>query len=136
MFADVEWRGKMGFVGRGEAQATVVLDAPEAVGGEGGGFRPKELLLAGLAGCTAMDVISILRKMRCEPGGLRVEVDADESAGHPKVFTAFHIKYIVRGDVPADKLDKAIELSQERYCAVTAMFRSFAPVTYEVVVEG
>ena len=133
MLAEVEWRGKMGFVGRGETQAMVALDAPEAVGGEGGGFRPKELLLAGLAGCTAMDVISILRKMRCEPEGLRVEVSAEESAEHPKVFTSFHITYHVSGEVPEEKLEKAISLSQERYCAVAAMFRSFAPVTHEVV---
>ena len=133
MLAEVEWRGKMGFVGRGETQAMVALDAPEAVGGEGGGFRPKELLLAGLAGCTAMDVISILRKMRCEPEGLRVEVSAEESAEHPKVFTSFHITYPVSGEVPEEKLEKAISLSQERYCAVAAMFRSFAPVTHEVV---
>ena len=136
MFASVEWQGKMGFIGQGETDTTVALDAPVAVGGDGKGFRPKELLLSGLAGCTAMDVISILQKMRCEPDAFRVEVSAGESAEHPKVFTSFHITYIVRGDVPADKLEKAIGLSQERYCAVTAMFRSFAPVTHEVVVEG
>ncbi len=136
MFASVEWRGKMEFVGRGAADASVALDAPEAVGGEGKGFRPKELLLNGLAGCTAMDVISILRKMRCEPEAFRVEVTAEESEAHPKVFTAFHITYRVRGEVPAEKLEKAIDLSQERYCGVTAMFRSFATVTHEVVVEG
>lgn len=135
MFANVEWKGKMGFVGRGGADATLALDAPAAVGGEGNGFRPKELLLNGLAGCTAMDVISILRKMRCEPNAFRVEVDAEESTEHPKVFTSFHIKYIVSGEVPADKLEKAIELSQERYCGVTAMFRSFASVSHEVVME-
>lgn len=135
MHAAVEWQGKMHFVGTGDNPVSVDLDAPPAVGGESNGFRPKELLLTGLAGCTAMDVISILRKMRCEPEAFRVEVSAEESEEHPKVFTAFHLRYIVRGEVPEEKLTKAIELSQERYCGVTAMYRSFAPVTYEVVRE-
>ncbi|HEX9801791.1 MAG TPA: OsmC family protein [Gammaproteobacteria bacterium] len=136
MFASVEWQGRMGFVGKGETPATVALDAPSAVGGDGAGFRPKELLLNALAGCTGMDVISILAKMRCEPAAFRVEVRAEESDEHPKVFTAFHITYFIKGDIPAEKLEKAINLSQERYCGVTAMFRSFATVTHEVVVEG
>jgi putative redox protein len=135
MQASVEWQGKMAFSGSGDSGASVALDAPAAVGGEGNGFRPKELLLTGLAGCTAMDVVSILRKMQCEPKGFRVEVTAQESEEHPKVFTAFHIKYVVEGEVPADKLEKAINLSQDRYCGVTAMYRSFAPVTHEVVME-
>jgi len=136
MHASVEWQGKMAFSGLGSTATTVALDAPAAVGGEGNGFRPKELMLNALAGCTAMDVISILRKMKVEPEAFRVEVTASESEEHPKVFTAFHIKYIVRGEVPSDKLEKAINLSQERYCGVTAMYRSFAPVTHEVVIEG
>jgi len=135
MRAGVEWQGKMRFVGMGASDATVVMDAPPAVGGESGGFRPKELLLEGLAGCTAMDVLSILRKMRCEPEAFRIEVSAEETTEHPRVFSAFHIKYIVSGDIPADKLEKAIELSQERYCGVTAMFRQFATVSHEYVIE-
>ncbi len=129
------WQGGMRFEGQGESDASVVMDAPPVVGGEGKGFRPKELLLAGLAGCTAMDVISILRKMRSEPAKFRVEVAAGETEEHPKVLSSFHIKYIVSNDVPDDKLLKAIDLSQERYCGVTSMYRSFAPVTHEVVRE-
>jgi len=135
MYASVEWQGQMRFVGKGETDATVVLDAPVAAGGEAGGLRPKELLLSGLAGCTAMDVIAILRKMRCEPESFRVEVTAEVSREHPRVFTAFHLTYFVNGDVPEDKLEKAIKLSQERYCGVTAMFRHFAMVSHEVVRE-
>lgn len=133
MQAEVEWQGKMHFVGRGSNDTRVLLDAPPAVGGENNGMRPKELLLHGLAGCTAMDVISILRKMRIEPETFRVVVSAEESEEHPKVFTAFHITYTVGGDVPQEKLEKAISLSQDRYCGVTAMYRSFATVTHEVV---
>jgi putative redox protein len=135
MHASVEWEGKMAFSSKGDNGTSVALDAPAAVGGEGNGFRPKELLLTGLAGCTAMDVISILRKMKCEPATFRVEVTAEESAEHPKVFTAFHLTYHISGEVPVDKLEKAITLSQDRYCGVTAMYRSFAPVIHEVVIE-
>ncbi len=136
MYASVEWQGKMAFSGKAEGETTVALDAPPAVGGEGNGFRPKELLLNGLAGCTAMDVIAILRKMKCEPEAFRVEVTATETEEHPKVFTAFHLKYIVRGAVPVEKLEKAINLSQERYCGVTVMYRSFAEVTHEYLIES
>jgi len=135
MQVNVEWQGKMHFVGKGSSEATVAMDAPQAVGGDDNGFRPKELLLNGLAGCTAMDVISILRKMRCEPEAFRIEVSAEETSEHPKVLTAFHITYFIKGDVPVDKLEKAINLSQERYCGVTTMFRQFATVTHEYIYE-
>ncbi len=135
MEASVVWQGKMAFSGKAMGETTVALDAPAAVGGEGNGFRPKELMLNALAGCTAMDVISILRKMRTEPEAFRVEVSATETEEHPKVFTAFHIKYIVSGDVPQANLEKAVSLSQERYCGVTVMYRSFAEVTHEIIRE-
>jgi len=135
MRARVEWQGKMRFVGEGPGENEVVMDAPGAVGGENDGFRPKALLLNGLAGCTAMDVLSILRKMRCEPEAFRVEVSAEETEEHPKVFTAFHLTYYIKGEVPVEKLEKAINLSQERYCGVTEMFRHFASVSHEYVYE-
>ncbi|MGM0593352.1 MAG: OsmC family protein [Pseudomonadota bacterium] len=132
MQTEVEWQGKMHFVGKGSNDTTVALDAPPAVGGEDNGMRPKELLLQGLAGCTGMDVISILHKMRLEPTVFRVSVSAEMTEEHPKVFSAFHITYTVGGDIPEEKLEKAINLSQDRYCGVTHMYRSFATVTHEV----
>lgn len=131
----VTWQGKMAFVGEDDAGHRIKMDAPPAVGGESDGFRPKQLLLDALGGCTSMDVISILKKMKITPESFRVEVSATESEEHPKGFTDFHIKYIVRGDVPEAKLNKAINLSQERYCGVTDMFKSFAPITHEVIWE-
>ncbi len=131
----VTWQGEMAFVGKDGLGNSIKMDAPAAVGGSDDGFRPKHLLLEALAGCTSMDVISILKKMKVTPDSFRVEVDAGESDEHPKVFTDFHIKYIVRGEVPEAKLNKAIDLSQERYCGVTAMFNSFAPITHEVIFD-
>lgn len=133
MQSEVEWQGKMHFIGRGSNGTMVSLDAPPAVGGDDNGMRPKELLLQGLAGCTGMDVISILHKMRLEPTLFRISVSAEMSEEHPRVFTSFHITYTVGGDIPDDKLEKAINLSQDRYCGVTAMYRSFATVSHEVV---
>ncbi|MBF0470908.1 MAG: OsmC family protein [Gammaproteobacteria bacterium] len=136
MKAEVNWNGGMSFTGSGAcATHSVVMDAPPAVGGSDNGIRPKELLLHSLAGCTAMDVISILHKMKLEPNRFRVEATATESEEHPKVFTSFHLRYLISGGIPEEKLNRAIELSQTRYCGVSAMFRNFAPVTHEVCYE-
>jgi putative redox protein len=135
MQSTVTWRGKMAFDGRDEEGHLISLDAPEKVGGEGNGQRPKQLILEALAGCTAMDVISILRKMKCLPASFRVEVSADETDEHPKVFTAFHLRYIVSGEVPEQKLQRAIELSQDQYCGVSAMLRKAANISHEYCYE-
>lgn len=135
MHSIVEWHGKMKFTGTAGSGHSVTMDANASVGGEDSGIRPKELLLNGLAGCTAMDVISILRKMQAEPKSLRVEVDAELTDEHPIVITSFHMTYYVSGDVPEAKLKKAIDLSQNRYCGVSAMFRQFAEISFEYVYE-
>lgn len=131
MQAVVKWQGQMAFEGVDEEGHVLSLDAPVAVGGAGDGFRPKQLLLEALAGCTAMDVISILRKMQSLPERFWVEVSAVESDEHPKVFTAFHLTYVVVGEVSEAKLTRAITLSQERYCGVSAMLRAVAEITHD-----
>ncbi|MDH3354063.1 MAG: OsmC family protein [Chromatiales bacterium] len=136
MQTTVTWQGKMAFMADDGAGHRVKMDAPPAVGCEDDGFRPKHFLLDALAGCTSMDVISILNKMKISPNSFRVEVSATETEEHPKVFSDFHIRYVVSSEVPEDKLNKAIDLSQERYCGVTAMFKNFAPITHEVVFEA
>ena len=135
MRATVQWQGKLRFEASADSGHAISLDAPTAVGGEEAGSRPKELLLEGLAGCTAMDVIAILAKMKISPARFRVEVEADMTDEHPRVFTAFRLRYVVSDEVPKEKLDRAIELSQERYCGVTAMFRHFAAISHSVVYE-
>jgi len=125
----------MEFAGTNEDGLTVVMDAKKAAGGEDKGQTPKQLVLSGLAGCTGMDVISILEKMRVVPERFNIVVDAELTEEHPKTFKKIHIKYIVKGDVPADKLEKAIKLSQERYCGVSEMLRKSAELTYEYVYE-
>lgn len=110
-----------------------IIDADEKVGGKDRGPRPKPLLLAGLGGCTGIDVISILRKMRIEPDYFNVSVSAETTDEHPRYYNKIHITYEFRGkDLPMDKLEKAVNLSQERYCGVSAMFSKAAELTHEI----
>jgi len=112
----------------------VVMDAGADHGGENLGPRPMHVLLAGLAGCTAMDVISFLRKMRQPVEGYRVEVSGLRAEEDPKVYTHITIKHIVTGDVDEARLGHAIELSSSKYCSAQAMLREVARIetSYEV----
>ena len=114
----------------------ITLDAEEAVGGQNQGPRPKALTLVSLAGCTSMDVISILKKMRIEPTYFNVEVEGELTEEHPKYYHSIHVKYIFKGDkLPMEKLEKAVNLSEERYCGVNALLSKGAKITSEIVVE-
>jgi len=111
----------------------IPIDADPSVGGNDYGPKPKPLTLVSLAGCTGMDVISILRKMRITPDYFNIEVEADMTEEHPKTYTDFHIIYQFRGDdLPMEKLKKAVDLSQERYCGVSALLAKAAKITYEI----
>lgn len=126
------WTGDMAFETQLDGHKLVV-DADESVGGHDKGMRPKKLLLTALAGCTGMDVISILKKMHVEPVSFNVRVDGHLAEEHPKYYETMHIIYEFKGDnLPLDKLQKAIELSQEKYCSVSALFKKAIPVTYEI----
>jgi putative redox protein len=114
----------------------IKLDAAEAVGGKNKGPRPKPLLLVSLGGCTAMDVVSILKKMRVEYDAFNMEIDAEMTDEHPKYYHTIRLKYIFSGkDLPMAKLEKAVDLSQERYCGVSAMLGKVAKIQTEIVVE-
>lgn len=132
---NVKWTGDMAF----DAEVNgfnIKLDAAEQVGGKNGGPRPKPLTLVSLGGCTGMDVISILKKMRVEPDYFNVEVGGEMTEEHPKYYNKLHIKYVFRGkDLPMAKLEKAVNLSQDRYCGVSEMLRKAAEITHEIVIE-
>ncbi|GLH70335.1 OsmC-like protein [Geothrix rubra] len=135
MEATVTWTSGMAFEAEQEGRR-IPIDVP-GPDGTSRGVRPKGLLLAGLGGCTGMDVVSILEKMRVPFEGLAVEVSADQSEDHPKVFTAIRVTYRFKGrDLPMDKLARAVQLSQEKYCGVSAMLGKTAAITTEIVVEG
>lgn len=112
----------------------VIMDAKPEAGGENKGQAPKELVLSGLCGCTAMDVISILKKMRSLPESFYIEAEATQTEDHPKVFNKIHLRYIAKG-VSKENLEKAVKMSQEKYCGVSEMLRKTAEITYEIIIE-
>jgi len=132
---NVAWKGDMAF----EAEVNdfkIRIDAEPNVGGKNSGPRPKPLTLVSLGGCTGMDVISILTKMRVKPDYFNVEVTGELTDEHPKYYNKIHIVYTFRGkDLPMAKLEKAINLSQDRYCGVSEILRRSATITHEIVIE-
>ncbi len=134
---EVKWQDEMAFeASMHENTQKVMIDATPAVGGRNLGPRPKTLLLVSLGGCTAMDVISILKKMRITPDYFNVEVEGELTEEHPKYYHTITINYIFRGkDLPMDKLEKAVSLSQERYCGVTEMLRHSSKIQHHITVE-
>lgn len=132
----IRWTGNMAFESEVNGHK-LVLDAAKEFGGEDLGYRPKPLVMAALAGCTGMDVVSILKKMRVEYDGLEIKVEGDVADEHPKTYTALKLIYEFKGkDLPMEKLEKAVALSEQTYCGVWAMYKKAVPVTYEIrVVE-
>ncbi|HYQ58159.1 MAG TPA: OsmC family protein [Draconibacterium sp.] len=128
----ISWKDKMAF----EAEVNghkIMLDAAEAVGGENRGPRPKPLMLTALAGCTGMDVVSILKKMRVEVEDFNVTVEGDLTDEHPKQYYKMNVIYEFKGkDLPLEKLKKAVSLSEERYCGVSALYKKAIEVTSEI----
>lgn len=114
----------------------MVIDARAEHGGHDLGPSPKPLLLTALAGCAAMDVIAILRKMRAAPTHLAVTAGAELTDEHPRVFQGMWVRVEATGDTPAAKLWKAVALSRDRYCGVAAMLGSHGPIAYTVVLDG
>ncbi len=114
----------------------LTIDTDEANGGKNLGPRPKALMLVALAGCTGMDIVSILAKMRVEIADLNIKVDGEVTEEHPKHFTSMHITYEFWGtNLPMEKLEKAVSMSDERYCGVSATLKKGIPVTHSIVVH-
>ncbi len=132
---NAEWQGNMAFdVTMGNH--TIKLDADAMVGGEDLGVRPKALMMVALAGCTGMDVVSILRKMRVEFEDFNVKVEGDLTEEHPKQFKTMKVIYEFWGDnLPMDKLEKAVNLSETKYCGVRASYDKAFEVSSEIVVH-
>ncbi len=111
----------------------LIIDAGPASGGQDRGPRPKLLMLSALGGCTAMDIVAILKKMRIDIEGLNVIVEGDLTEEYPKHFFKMHVIYEFKGkDLPVDKLQKAIDLSSEKYCGVSAVYRKAMEMTSEI----
>ena len=133
----MEWMGGMLFHTRTPSGHDVFLDSSEDVGGNDTAPRPMEFMMVSLLGCTGMDVVSILRKMRVNLKSFRLEVEYERKPYHPRIYTSIKLRYIfeVEGDPPMDKLEKAVRLSQEKYCSASAILKSTtADFDYEIVV--
>jgi putative redox protein len=130
--ADVRWDSEMAFTAS-VAGHEIKLDLPPEENGRNLGPKPKPLLMVALAGCTAMDVVSILKKMRVEFDYFNIRAEGDIAEEHPKRYLKIHLVYEFRGkDLPLDKLQKAIHLSHERYCGISATLEKAVEITSEI----
>ena len=126
--ASLTWTDKDRFVGSATSRHAIVIDA----GAEKTANSPMELVLLGLCGCTASDVVGILRKKREPLTGLEVRAEAERADGHPAVYTSIHLTYLVRGQVSRKAMEDAVRLSKEKYCSVSAMLEKTAKITYTI----
>ncbi len=126
----------MAFLGEAGSGHSVVMDGAPEYGGRNIGIRPMEMLLIGLAGCTAFDVVQILRKGREDVADCVVDVSAERAPEDPKVFTAIHLTYMVKGrGLSEAKVERAIKLSKEKYCSASIMLGKTAAMTHSFTVE-
>ena len=126
----------MSFEGSSDSGFTVPLGTSPEVAGDDDGFRPLELLAVGLAGCTAMDVVSILSKKRQELTSFEVRVHADRQDEHPKVFTHLTIEYVLSGnDLSREAVERAVQLSADKYCPAQAMFAKIVPIDLKITIQ-
>jgi putative redox protein len=129
---DVKWNGNMSFEAK-IADHKIIMDLDEEGGGGNQGPRPKPLMLASLGGCTGIDVITILKKMRIEPDYFNMVIEGDQTEDLPKRYYRIKIWYEFKGDnLPVDKIKKAIDLSHDKYCGVSAVYKKSVELTYEI----
>jgi putative redox protein len=132
MKAKVVWQRGLTFTGTADSGFTLPLGASSRIGGDDDGFRPMELVATGLAGCTAMDTISILQKKRQDVTEFEVNVNAQRAKQHPRVFTHIKIEYLITGHAVDERaVLRAIQLSAERYCPVQGMLSQVVPIELE-----
>lgn len=128
----IKWLEHMSFVGESGSGHSVVMDGAPDAGGRNLGVRPLEMLLLGLGGCTAFDVVSILHKSRQQLVDCEVEIEAERAESIPKVFTKIHLHFIVSGrDLDQGKVAKAIDLSADKYCSASRMLEKTAAITHD-----
>lgn len=135
MKARVKWLDGVAFVGESGSGHAVVMDGAPEAGGRDIGIRPMEMLLMGLGGCSAFDVMHILRRGRVAVDDCVVEVEAERAPEDPKVFTAIHLKFTVSGPkLPHDKVERAVQLSADKYCSASIMLGKTATITHAIEV--
>ena len=132
MNISVNWVNGMLMVGKSHSGHSITMDGPPEIGGDNLGVRPMEMLLLGVAGCTMIDVVTTLKKMRQELTHCETKVNAERADDHPKVFTDIHIQFLVKGnDLDSKKVEKAITLSAEKYCSASIMLGKTASISHD-----
>ncbi|WP_341221483.1 OsmC family protein [Polaribacter atrinae] len=127
------WKENMQFESDNPSGLNLTMDAGEESGGEGKGYRPKALMLASLAGCSGLDVVSLLTKMRAEVADFKIDITAELTDEHPKFYNKVKVDYhFTDADLKPKKIQKAVNLSVTKYCGVMEMFRQFAEVEIEI----
>lgn len=136
MKARIKWIEGVSFAGQSESGHTVVMDGPPDAGGKNLGVRPMEMLLLGMGGCTAFDVMHILRKSRQPVSDCVAEIDAERADTDPKVFTKIHVHFIVKGQgLDPRRVEQAIKLSAEKYCSASIMLGKVADVSHDFEIQ-
>jgi putative redox protein len=138
MKARVKWLDHMSFVGESGSGHSVVMDGAPEAGGRNLGVRPMEMLLLGLGGCSSFDVVMILQKSRQAISDCEVLLEAERATEDPKVFTRIHLHFIVKGhNLSAEKVERAVKLSAEKYCSASMMLGKTAEITHDFeLVDG
>lgn len=132
MKARIKWIEDVSFVGESESGHAIVMDGAPEGGGRNRGPRPMETVLIGTGGCTAYDVVHILRKSRAPVVGCEVEIDAERAPEDPKVFTKIHFHFIVTGKaLKAQQVERAVHLSAEKYCSASIMLGKSAAISHD-----
>ena len=132
---EIKWVDGMAFESEMDGHK-IIIDADDTVGGNDRGPRPKPLMLLSLVGCTGMDVVSILKKMRVELENFKVEVEANQTEEHPKHYDEMKVIYKFWGkDLPMEKLQKAVDLSEDRYCGVSEVYKKYVKMSNEIQVN-
>jgi len=134
--AEVRQVSGLTIAGKASSNHWIIMDTKEQAGGNEAGSTPMELVLMAAGGCTAMDMISLLKKMRIDYTDLKISLDGERTVEHPKVFTGIKLTYHIWGeDIPLEKVEKAVRLSQEKYCSVAGMLKNSVNVSYEIMLH-
>ena len=132
MKARVKWIENVSFLGEADSGHAVVMDGAPEAGGRNLGFRPMELLLVGMGGCSSFDIVTILKKARQPITDCVAEIEAERADEIPKVFTKLHVHYVVTGhNLSASQVERAVKLSAEKYCSASVMLGKSAQLTHD-----
>jgi putative redox protein len=124
------------FKGKSESGHEVILDGPEELGGKGLGMRPMEMMLIGMGGCTSFDVVTILKRSRQQITGCIAEIEAVRADAIPKVFTSINIHFLIKGiDLQKKAVERAVELSANKYCSASIMLGKSVKITHDFVIS-